>query len=153
MSLSAFASLEQGEKVVGIEHITDDNAVDFRILYVNSPKLAEGSRVFLAIKTETTKNVLIGGNLLNIDVVRGMGWLTIINLKDGTSTDTMLSRGMIVDIPSDNYAYWYENTSESDDLVLRDTCPNFSTAHEPKIEDVVMVMSSLMLGANVSESA
>jgi hypothetical protein len=136
--------LETEEKVVGSTPITDEEGVDFDIITISHPDITEGDRVLLDIATKTGKNVLIGGNPLDVTVLKGLGELTMIDLKDGTRSVNVLKPGVRVTIPSDNIVYWYENKGPNN-LLLRDSCPGFDIAHEPSVGDVVQAMSKTIL--------
>lgn len=143
---SPFGSyLEDGEKIVASTPIVDESGVDFDVMTVASPGMKEGDRVLLNIATKTGDNVLIGGNPLGIDVLRGAGRLVVTDLKDGSVTETQLEPGQHLTIPSDNVVYSYENTGNGN-LMLRDTCLDFSLAHEPSAQDVVHALSRTLIG-------
>lgn len=133
------------EKIVDSTPIVREGGVEFDIMTVSSPWMKEGDRVLLNIATRTGDSVLIGGNALNIDVLRGAGRLVTTDLKDGSVNETPLEPGQHLTIPSDNVVYRYENTGDGN-LLLRDTCLDFSLAHEPSAQDVVQALSRTLIG-------
>jgi len=118
------------------------NRCAFYIWPISSPTLGKSDRVLLDIYTQTEPNVLIGGNKLNVDVLEGIGKLTVVNFLDGEIVERQLEPGMKVDIPAENVAYWYENQGRNN-LLLRDTCTDFDPINEPLLEDVVRTLASL----------
>jgi hypothetical protein len=133
------------EKIVGSKPVKNEEGVDFDIITISHPDIAESDRVLLNIATKTEESVLIGGNPLNVTVLKGLGELTMIDLKDGSQSVSVLSPGVKATIPSDNIIYWYENKGPNN-LLLRDSCFGFDIAHEPSVEAVVQALSRTILG-------
>ncbi len=130
------------EKIVASTPFIEEGGIDFDIMTVSSPGMKEGDRVLLNIATKTGDSVLMGGNPLAVDVLRGAGKLVTTDLKDGSISETPLTPGQHLTIPTDNIVYRYENTGERT-LVLRDTCLDFDLNHEPRAEQVVSALINL----------
>jgi len=134
--------LEPGDLVTAVEnHDTDGNSFD--IAYIQNPSLKDGSRVILDIHTKTGKNVLIGGNPLYISNLKGIGRISMVDLKNGKRHDVFLEPGTGAIVPSENVLYWYDNLCDFGDLIVQDTCPNFDPAHEPSLQAVTEVLTGL----------
>ncbi len=121
-----------------IDQIDDEQS--YYIWPVKNQDLGKSGRVLLDIYTRTKPSVLIGGNSVQVDVLEGLGTLTIIQLADGSQEERVLEPGVRTNIPSNNVAYWYENTGAGN-LLLRDTCPGFDPTHEPLAEDLVRALT------------
>jgi hypothetical protein len=92
--------------------------------------------VILEITNNTEPCVLIDGNKLELNVLSGLGRLTVLDLESGEREVTDLTEGTQTQVSSQNTIYWYENTGDQP-LFIHDHCDGFDTANEPTLRNVV----------------
>ena len=123
--------LEEGEKI-GDGFFTSDTprGVSFGIYEVLKNGRPKSDRVLITVSKATDESVLVGGNPLQVDVLSGLGQLSMLDLATGVESSITLEPGVTVSIPTGNIMYSYHNQGEKE-LVLRDTCPEFNPDNEP----------------------
>lgn len=126
--------LDAGEDLGKPKEFGDDpQDPDFILYPIWKYGRGKDDSVFIDVRRQTEPVVLLDGNDLHIQTVRGLGRLTTVDLTNGTVEVTELKPSVSaqVMVPS---IHWYEN---DDELLLRDDCKDFNPQIEVPLEDVV----------------
>ena len=135
--------LTANERIIETYVFLEDPNVDFSIHTVSRPDLPTGDEVLLEIREASMPCILTGGRPVNLNVLKGFGRLTVVDLNTGNIQDSFLEEGSQAEVTSNKSLYWVENVGD-EPLIIRDYCDDFDPANEPSLKSLVSALISLI---------